>query len=91
MQGATVLMTDTFSVDTLRGALAFFLEDDNVIDRFEADGLASLLIQDGQLSEVERHFLNEAMASANFTQEALDLLKGLLERADLAPGALKEA
>lgn len=66
---------------TLRQALEFFLEEDHYIDRLEAEGLKDLIMKDGQISEAERAFLEEAIAKANFDGQALDLLKGLLERA----------
>ncbi|MEN9231513.1 MAG: hypothetical protein Q6L68_11445 [Thermostichus sp. DG02_5_bins_236] len=67
-------------VESLRQALAFFLEDDNIIDRFEADGLKTLILQDGHISEAEKAFLQEAIAQNNFDSEALALLKDLLQR-----------
>ncbi len=65
----------------LREALKFFLEDDNYIDRLEADGLASLIKQDGQISADEKAFLQEAISRVNFDAQALEILKKLLEDA----------
>lgn len=70
-------------IESLRQALAFFLEDDNLIDRFEADGLKTLILQDGQISEAEKAFLQEAITHNNFDSEALALLKELLQRQEL--------
>ncbi|MDX2272863.1 MAG: hypothetical protein NW237_13090 [Cyanobacteriota bacterium] len=67
-------------IANLRAALAFFLEDDNMIDRFEADGLKTIILQDGQISEAEKQFLQEAILHNNFDREALTLLKDLLYR-----------
>ncbi|MEN9203757.1 MAG: hypothetical protein Q6K80_04800 [Thermostichus sp. DG_1_6_bins_120] len=67
-------------VESLRQALAFFLEDDNIIDRFEADGLKTLILQDGHISEAEKAFLQEVIAQNNFDSEALALLKELLQQ-----------
>jgi len=72
-------------IESLRQALAFFLEDDNVIDRFEADGLKTLILQDGSISEAEKAFLQEAISHNNFDSEALSLLKELLQRHDQLP------
>ncbi|MCJ2541834.1 hypothetical protein [Thermostichus vulcanus] len=69
-------------IESLRQALAFFLED-NLIDRFEADGLKTLILQDGQISEAEKAFLQEAITHNNFDSEALSLLKELLQRQEL--------
>ncbi len=65
-------------IESLRRAVAFFLED-NFIDRFEADGLRTLILQDGPPSEAERLFLQEVLAHSNFDSEALALLQELLE------------
>lgn len=65
---------------SLREALAFFLEDDHMIDRLEAEGLASLILRDGAVSAEERVFLEEAIAKANFDSQALDILRRLLEK-----------
>lgn len=69
------------SVANLREALKFFLEDDNMIDRLEADALKSLLLQDGKIDAKEKRFLEEAIRTANFDSRALDTLKKLLEDA----------
>lgn len=74
-------MSNPSSAANLREALAFFLEDDNYIDRLEADGLASLIKADGKVSAEEKAFVQEAIAKANFDQQALDILKKLLEDA----------
>lgn len=65
---------------TLRAALAFFLEEDNMIDRFEAEGLKTMILQDGQITSEERQILEEALSNNNFDSEALKVLKDLLER-----------
>lgn len=67
---------------TLREALKFFLEDDNMIDRLEAESLESLILRDGLVSDKEKEFLREAIAGANFDERALAILQKLLE----APG-----
>lgn len=69
------------TASNLREALSFFLEDDNYIDRLEADGLATLIKQDGKISAEEKAFLEQAIATVNFDAPALDLLKKLLEDA----------
>ena len=66
------------SASSLREALKFFLEDDNYIDRLEADGLATLIKQDGMVSETEKAFLKEALATANFDAQALAILQKVL-------------
>lgn len=65
---------------TLRAALAFFLEEDNMIDRFEAEGLKTMILQDGQITPEEQEILEEAIQANNFDSEALKILKDLLER-----------
>jgi hypothetical protein len=67
-------------VQTLQSALLFFLEDDNMVDRFEADGLKTLILQDGQVTEAEKAFLHDAIQRNNFDSQALILLKDLLGR-----------
>ncbi len=67
-------------LQTLRDALAFFLEDDNYIDRLEAEGLRNIILEDGKISDNERHFLQEAIQHNNFDGEALKILKELLSR-----------
>lgn len=67
------------TASTLREALAFFLEDDNMIDRLEGEALASLIVRDGLVSEEERTFLKDAMAKSNFDSRALATLKQLLD------------
>jgi hypothetical protein len=67
------------TVTTLRGALEFFLEDDAYIDRLEADALRDLILQDGLVSEEEKAFLQNAMASCNFDSRALAILEQLLK------------
>lgn len=69
------------TASTLREALQFFLEDDNYIDRLEADALASLIKVDSKVSEEEKAFLRDAMATTNFDEKALAILKKLLEDA----------
>ena len=70
------------SANTLREALAFFLEDDHYLDRLEAEGLKDLILRDGVISPEEKAFLEQAIASTNFDERALGVLKGLLDRAD---------
>lgn len=70
---------------TLRAALAFFLEEDNMIDRFEAEGLKAMILQDGQITPEEQQILQEAIGHNNFDSEALKLLKDLLERNPPSP------
>lgn len=74
-------MTQDSEAKTLRQALEFFLEEDHYIDRLEAEGLKDLIMKDGKISDAERAFLEEAIAKANFDGRALEVLKGLLERA----------
>jgi sulfur transfer complex TusBCD TusB component (DsrH family) len=82
--GNRLLMTDpenfTPSIQTLRDALSFFLEDDNLVDRLEAEGLKILILRDGIISEAEKQFLTEAIQNNNFDSEALKLLQDLLKR-----------
>ncbi|MEB3328344.1 MAG: hypothetical protein VKQ33_03830 [Candidatus Sericytochromatia bacterium] len=66
------------TVRTLRQALAFFLEDDNLIDRLEAESLKELLLRDGQVTSEEKAFLQNAITTQNFDARALDILKSLL-------------
>ena len=75
-------MTDAnppITASTLREALAFFLEDDNTIDRLEGEALASLIMRDGLVDVEERRFLQDAMAKSNFDGQALATLKKLLD------------
>ena len=76
---------------TLREALQFFLEDDNYVDRLEADALASLITRDERVSEEEKAFLRDAIARVNFDQRALDVLKRLLDYDNDKPGAVQKA
>lgn len=64
----------------LKEALAFFLEDDNLIDRLEANALMDLIMQDGKIDTAEKQFLVEAIQSANFDERALNTLKTLVEQ-----------
>ena len=64
---------------TLREALKFFLEDDHHIDRLEADALQDLILRDGKVDAAEKQFLQEAIATCNFDERALNTLKHLLE------------
>ncbi len=77
-------MTDpenfTPSIQTLRDALSFFLEDDNLVDRLEAEGLKMLILRDGMITEAEKQFLSDAIQNNNFDSEALKLLQDLLKR-----------
>ncbi|MEB3196767.1 MAG: hypothetical protein VKP62_06135 [Candidatus Sericytochromatia bacterium] len=66
------------TISTLRKALEFLLEDDNMIDRLEATALQELILRDGVVSQQERAFLQEAIAASNFDSQALDILKRLL-------------
>lgn len=81
-------MTDpenlTPSIQTLREALSFFLEDDNLVDRLEAEGLKMLILRDGIISEAEKQFLTEAIRNNNFDSEALKSLQDLLKRNPLS-------
>jgi hypothetical protein len=67
------------TVSTLREALEFFLEDDHLIDRLEAESLRELFLRDGQVTEAERALLQEAITTKNFDAKALDILKALLD------------
>jgi hypothetical protein len=67
------------TVNTLRGALKFFLEDDHYIDRLEASALRDLILQDGLVSAEEKIFLQDAITHNNFDQRALDILQQLLK------------
>jgi hypothetical protein len=67
------------SASTLREALKFFLEDDNYVDRLEADGIKTLIEQDGKISEEEKGFIRDALANVNFDAQALAILQKLLE------------
>jgi hypothetical protein len=68
------------TVSNLREALKFLLEDDNMIDRMEAEALVGLIQQDGRVTDEEKAFLNEAIAHSNFDERALNLLKAVLEK-----------
>ncbi len=83
MNSSNPFSSPSMEAENLRSALQFFLEDDNMIDRFEADGLKTLIMQDGKLSATERQFLEEAMERNNFDQEAIAILKNLLQRHSL--------
>ncbi len=86
-------MTDAnppITASTLRQALAFFLEDDNMIDRLEGETLASLIMRDGLVDAEERQFLQDAIAKSNFDSQALATLQKLLEKG-LEDGAVKKA
>ncbi len=78
--------TPASRAQTLRAALAFFLEEDNMIDRFEAEGLKTMILQDGQITLEEQQILEEAIQGNNFDSEALKILKDLLERHQDEPG-----
>lgn len=67
------------TADNLRQALAFFLEDDNMIDRLEGEALASLIMRDGLVDAEEKRFLQDAIAKSNFDAQALATLKKLLD------------
>lgn len=69
------------TVRTLREALKFFVEDDGYIDRLEADTLSDLILRDGLVSQEEKDFLREAIATSNFDGRALDILQRLLKLA----------
>lgn len=64
----------------LKEALAFFLEDDNLIDRLEANALMDLIMQDGKIDTAEKQFLVEAIEKANFDDRALKTLQTLVEQ-----------
>ena len=66
------------TVKTLRDALKFFLEDDQRIDRLEADALKDLILRDGLVSSEEKAFLVEAIGRCNFDDRALSILQQLL-------------
>ena len=65
---------------TLKEALSFFLEDDNLIDRLEANALMDLIMQDGKIDREEKQFLVEAIQSTNFDDRALATLQTLVEQ-----------
>lgn len=66
-------------LESFQKALAFFAEEDNVIDRFEAEGLTALLLKSQQpLSSDEKKILADLIQKHNFDSEALKILQDLL-------------
>lgn len=68
------------SAKTLKEALAFFLEDDHMIDRLEADAIMDMIMQDGKIDREEKQFLVDAIQGANFDDRALKTLQALVEQ-----------
>jgi hypothetical protein len=66
-------------LESFQQALAFFAEEDNVIDRFEAEGLTALLLKSQQpLSSAEKQILTDLLKKHNFNRDALKILQDLL-------------
>lgn len=71
------------AVRSLQDALKEMLHDDNKVSKYEAKVLRELIMSDGAVSQDERDFLDQALKSNHFDDEAFDLLSGILLRSHL--------
>lgn len=71
------------AVRSLQDALKEMLHDDNKVSKYEAKVLRELIMSDGSVSQDERDFLDQALKSNHFDDEAFDLLSGILLRSHL--------
>lgn len=71
------------AVRSLQDALKEMLQDDNKVSKYEAKVLRELIMSDGSVSQDERDFLDQALKSNHFDDEAFDLLSGILLRSHL--------
>ena len=68
---------------TLEDALKEMLRDDDKVSKYEAKVLREMIMSDGTVSQEERDFLEKALKSNHFDDEAFDLLSGILLRSHL--------
>ena len=68
---------------TLEDALKEMLRDDDKASKYEAKVLREMIMSDGTVSQEERDFLEKALKSNHFDDEAFDLLSGILLRSHL--------
>ncbi len=68
---------------TLEEALKEALQDDQKVSKYEAKVIRELIMADGKVSESEKAFLEKALHSNHFDDEAFELLSGVLLRSHL--------
>lgn len=70
------------TIKSLEEALQEVLKDDNKISKYEAKVLREIILADGKVSDEERVFLENALKTNRFDDEAYQLLSGVLLRSD---------
>jgi uncharacterized membrane protein YebE (DUF533 family) len=68
---------------TLEEALKEALQDDGKVSKYEAKVIRELIMADGHISNEERQFLEKALHSNHFDDEAYELLSAVLLRSHL--------
>lgn len=68
---------------TLEEALKEALQDDAKVSKYEAKVIRELIMADGKVSEQEKAFLEKALHSNHFDDEAFELLSAVLLRSHL--------
>lgn len=68
---------------TLEEALKEALQDDAKVSKYEAKVIREIIMADGKVSEQEKSFLEKALHSNHFDDEAFELLSGVLLRSHL--------
>lgn len=71
------------TIRSLQEALKEALDDDNKVSKYEAQVLREIIMADGRVSQIERDFLNAALQSNRFDDEAFKMLSDVLLRVDL--------
>jgi uncharacterized membrane protein YebE (DUF533 family) len=68
---------------TLEEALKEALQDDGKVSKYEAKVIRELIMADGHISNEEKQFLEKALHSNHFDDEAYELLSSVLLRSHL--------
>ncbi len=68
---------------TLEEALKEILRDDAKVTKYEAQVLKELILADGRVSNEEKSFLEKALSSNMFDDQALDMLNRFLLREEM--------
>ncbi len=68
---------------TLEEALRQCLDDDNKVSKYEARVIHELVVADGQIDSAERELIRQALESNQLDDKALEILSGLLMRAEM--------
>jgi hypothetical protein len=70
-------------IKSLEEALKEVLQDDNMVSKYEAKVLRELIMSDGVVSPEEKEFLERALKTNHFDDQAFEILSSVLLRSQM--------